>query len=703
MSAPAMILPELRADLALIPGGAAEDGSPTWLIHDVSRNRYFRLGLDAFQALGQWKAGLRAEEFLSVCASQHINLDEVDLRHLLQFLVFNQLIQVGEVNGIKRLLADHARSRQHWLTWLLHHYLFFKIPLIRPDAFLERTWPWVSRLVNRWTLGGIRLLGLLGILMVIQQWESFVATFLHFWSLEGLVLYTLTLALVMSAHELGHAYVAKRHGCRVGAIGVAMLVMFPVLYTDTTDSWRLRSSRDRLQIVLAGVSTELHLAMLATFAWCFLPDGPLRSAAFFVATTSWVSSLLVNISPFLRFDGYFALSDLMRAENLQPRSFALARWNLREMLFGFGEPVPEILPTWRRRVFIAYAYVTWAYRAVIFVGIALLIYHFSFKVLGIILFVVEIAWFILMPLRNEVMQWWMRRKKIRLNLHTSLTTLALAGLLLAAMTPWHASLSLPAVLLAGDFRVVHSPEAGRVVSVHASHRDQVEPGRVLVRIEQPEIEHGIAQTRREMSLVEEKIQRQVGSLRDRQDALVLTQQRDELRARLAALVDRQTRLQIAAPIGGMISQIEPLQRGQWVAQHAPLATVRSEHGLRLMALVSAADLHRLESGAQATWMSDLGSDKPRAVRLARIDYTAIQTLPWPELSSEYGGPVPSRKVQQVLRPEGAWYQVELEAVDDIPAPRLQQTGRVRIDARAESLISRYWRHAAAVWIRESGF
>jgi hypothetical protein len=60
-------------------------------------------------------------------------------------------------------------------------------------------------------------------------------------------------------------------------------------------------------------------------------------------------------------------------------------------------------------------------------------------------------------------------------------------------------------------------------------------------------------------------------------------------------------------------------------------------------------------------------------------------------------------VQQVLRPEGAWYQVELEAVDDIPAPRLQQTGRVRIDARAESLISRYWRHAAAVWIRESGF
>ena len=66
--------------------------------------------------------------------------------------------------------------------------------------------------------------------------------------------------------------------------------MFPVLYTDATDAWKLRSRRNRLSIVTAGVRTELYIALLATFFWNVLPDGPLKSAAFFLATTSWLGS-----------------------------------------------------------------------------------------------------------------------------------------------------------------------------------------------------------------------------------------------------------------------------------------------------------------------------------------------------------------------------------------------------------------------------
>lgn len=33
----------------------------------------------------------------------------------------------------------------------------------------------------------------------------------------------------------------------------------------------------------------------------------------------------------------------------------------------------------------------------------------------------------------------------------------------------------------------------------------------------------------------------------------------------------------------------------------------------------------------------------------------------------------------------------------------QQPGKALIQARRESLLGRYWRHAVAVWIRESGF
>ena len=98
------------------------------------------------------------------------------------------------------------------------------------------------------------------------------------------------------------------------------MVMLPVLYTDTTDAWKLRDRSARLRIVSAGVRVELFLALIATFVWGIMPDGIVSSIAFFVATTSWVTSVLINISPFLRFDGYYAFSDLIGVENLQQRA-----------------------------------------------------------------------------------------------------------------------------------------------------------------------------------------------------------------------------------------------------------------------------------------------------------------------------------------------------------------------------------------------
>jgi len=94
------------------------------------------------------------------------------------------------------------------------------------------------------------------------------------------------------------------------ALGIAFLVLMPVLYTDTTGAWRLRSRRERLLIDCAGMMAELGVAAIATLLWVILPDGTLRSVAFILATTSWVMSLAINITPFMRFDGYYVLSDI---------------------------------------------------------------------------------------------------------------------------------------------------------------------------------------------------------------------------------------------------------------------------------------------------------------------------------------------------------------------------------------------------------
>lgn len=53
------------------------------------------------------------------------------------------------------------------------------------------------------------------------------------------------------------------------------------------------------------------------------------------ATTAWVMTLALNLSPFMRFDGYFISPDALDMPNLHERSFAVARAALRNtLLFG---------------------------------------------------------------------------------------------------------------------------------------------------------------------------------------------------------------------------------------------------------------------------------------------------------------------------------------------------------------------------------
>jgi len=430
------MLPALREELSLLPGPVLPDGQPSWTLHDPARNQFFRIDWPTFEVLARWSLGDAAEIAAAARRETTLTLTPEAVSAVAGFLTANQLTRPAGATSARRLAERKAAAHGSAWTWLLHHYLFFRVPLFRPDALLGRTQA-VAGLVQSRAFLGLTLLALVfGLLQVLRQWDAFAAQFVDVFSLEGLVAYGLALVVVKTLHELGHAYTAKRLGCRVPTMGVAFMVLWPMAYTDTNEAWRLTDARQRLQVSVAGIATELIVAVWATVAWSLLPDGPARSAAFVLATTSWVTTLVINASPFMRFDGYFILSDLLDLPNLHERSFALARWKLREWLFALGEDPPEPLPTRRRRWMIAFAWCTWVYRLVLFIGIALLVYHLFFKALGVFLFAVEIAWFILRPLRMELASWGQRRRAILQRGRTGLSLLVALALLGLAFVPW---------------------------------------------------------------------------------------------------------------------------------------------------------------------------------------------------------------------------------------------------------------------------
>ena len=699
-----LTLPALREDLQLLAGPPAADGSPTWTIFDPVRSRYFRVGWSAFQMLSRWSAGTVRVLVSEVVRHTTCHINSADVLQLVRFLHANSLT-VGSASGrTDDYLAQYQTAKPHWLLWLIHNYLFFRVPLLRPERFLRATLPYVEPLFSR-TVAYLGLgMALAGLYLVSRQWDTFKATFLHFFTWQGAALYALALAATKVLHELGHAYTATRYGCRVPTMGVAFLVLFPVLYTDVTDAWRLTSRRQRLHIGAAGMLTELWLAAACTLAWSFLPDGAWRSTVFIVATATWIITLAVNLTPFMRFDGYYLLADWLGVDNLQSRSFDLARWRLRQWLFAVPEARPELVPPELERKMIAYAWATWLYRLVVFTGIALLVYHLFFKLLGVVLFAIEIGWFIVLPIVRELQVWWrMRTQAIRTRRTMVLATL-IAGALLLLFIPWSGRIQFPAVMEAAQHTTVYAPEPGRIAAVLVKPGQPVQQGDVLLKLESPQLDDDIARSEKRLEFFRLRSLRAATNPQDLADTQVVMQQLATESSRQRGLRKKRDNLVIRAPLTGVVMDVaESLDRGRWIDAQLPIALIVDPKTVELKGVVAETDVARLALHQSATFYSDDPTRGPLDARIIEIGETDVQEVDWPYLASVYGGSVAVRYgAEGQLQPESSLYRVRLEMPGAALPPQVVR-GVVHVKAEPQSFAKRGYDLVASVLIRESGF
>ena len=699
-------LPPLRDDLSLSEGPTAIDGTPTWNIFDPVRNRYFRIGWTPFQLISRWASGSMQPLVERVNAETTCRATDDDVADVVKFLYANGLTRDPPKGDSRAYLEQHAAARMHWTKWLAHHYLFFKIPLVRPTRFLQRTYPLVEPLFSRTARTVVLVLGIVGLYLVGRQWDLFVSTFLHFFSLEGLLLYGLALIFVKICHELGHAYTATRYGCPVPTMGVAFLVMFPVLYTDATNAWRLRSQHQRLAIGAAGMATEIGIAMVATAAWSFLPDGALRSAAFFIATTSWITSLTVNVNPFMRFDGYYILSDLWNVHGLQPRAFALAKWRLRELLFKPRLSPPESLPRGLTRRLVLYAWGTWIYRLFLFIAIALLVYYMFFKLLGLLLFLVEILLLISAPILKEMGVWWSMRQQLFTTPRFALTSFLLVGAVAAALVPWGGRISLPAVLKTPVYTAVYAPEPGRIRDVLVEPGHSVERGDVLLVLDSPELDSEARQGELRMQLADLRLARSAADQRERDNMNVLLRGWKTESARLKGIGAQRERLVIRAPISGRITRLEDgLHEGRWINPRLRIANIISDQDAGISALSGETDVRFVAVGMQARFYPDDPRLPVVEATVTEVNRTDSDEIESPYLASIFGGEIASqRDADGKVVANDSVFRVRLTPEPgDGSAVTMAQRGIVHVDGAPRSLAIAAYESVAAVLIRESGF
>jgi putative peptide zinc metalloprotease protein len=132
------------------------------------------------------------------------------------------------------------------------------------------------------------------------------------------VIYQPRLLLLLSAlsiaslafHELGHAAAARYGGATPGTLGAGIYLVWPVFYTDVTDSYRL-NRRGRLRTDLGGV--YFNVLFILGVAVAYLATG-FRPLAVFLLLSQ--IQTLQQFLPIVRLDGYYVVSDLVGVPNL---------------------------------------------------------------------------------------------------------------------------------------------------------------------------------------------------------------------------------------------------------------------------------------------------------------------------------------------------------------------------------------------------
>ncbi|MCK9389196.1 MAG: HlyD family efflux transporter periplasmic adaptor subunit [Sulfuritalea sp.] len=696
-------LPQLRQELSLHEGAPTESGAPTWTLQDPVRNQFFRIEWLPFEILSRWHWGDAATIIAAIEQETTLNASVEDVAMVLRFMHENELLEQRGATGTT-FYTEKARQRRSGVwTWLLHHYLFFRIPLVRPDAWLERLQPWVVPLYSLRFLWLTLTALLLGMVEVSRQWEHFVATLVDTFSLRGALGFGVALIVTKTLHELGHAFTAKHYGCRVPVIGVAFIVLWPLAYTDVNEVWKLRSRKQRLVVGAAGITVELAIAAWATLAWALLPDGMLRGVAFMLATTTWIATLAINASPFLRFDGYFLLCDMLDMPNLHPRAFALARWRLRELLFGLGEPPPEYLGSKRRRGLILFAWATWIYRLVVFFGIAVLVYHMFAKAIGLVLGAVEVGWFILLPVWRELQVLLLKWPQIRSTRRSRQTAWLSAGLIALAAMPLSFQIQTQGILKSAQSFPLIATVSGQLVSPPPPSGTVVAGGHELMRIESPDLQWRtlVGEARSTATAWAA----QAAALDPEMQPRLLVMRRESMTTAAALEGDRRevARLVPTAPFSGVLVDVPPdLSAGTWVARHEKLGTLIDPTQWRVETYLTEEAITRVSVGDTALFLPETAGRGSLALRVEQIDRDATRSLPDGILGSPHGGALMARERGSQIVPVRAIYRVALRVTDPLAADIPAQRGQVVIYASPTTLLGDYLRSVAGLLVRESG-
>ena len=567
-----------------------------WMVlQDPLSNQFFRLRPEAYEFVARLRPDKTVEQVWQECLELFPDTapGQEAVVNLLAQLYHGGLLHYELAPDTEQLFERYKKRKQAELGFRWLNIMFMRFPLLDPDRFLVRTLPFIGKLIS--PFGALLWLAMfgLGAKVVIDnftelkdQSQGVLAPGNLAWLYVGMV-------IVKTLHEFGHAYFCRFFGGEVHQMGVMLMIFTPMPFMDATSSWGFRRKRQRILVGLAGMIVELFVAACAALVWARTAPGIIHSVAFNIMFVASVSTLLFNVNPLMRFDGYYILSDWLEIPNLNQRSTGQLRYAAERYLLGVKTAQSQAhskIEAWWLAV---YGVTATIYRTVVFAGIVWFISD-KWLLLGMLMAVACVIAWVTVPL-VKLIQYLAASPRLDRNRPRAIAVVLVCAAVLVGFlqfVPLPCYFRASGVLQARQWSQLIPETAGQVAKILAQPGQRVTAGQPLIRLENQELALRLAEAKAVLQEVDARwraaVQRDAASLKP------LASRRESAQKLIERLQADQENLIVRARHDGIwvAPGIEDFQQ-RWVKRGMALGLVVNPAAFEFSATVLQEDVDRI--------------------------------------------------------------------------------------------------------------
>ncbi len=615
-------------------------GKPCYVLEDPQTVQFFRVGIPEGTFISMLDGKTSLDEALGRSA---IDLgkdafSEAEAVQIIYWLLESNLAYPSGTISAQSQNEDVTAPNRRGFNPLA-----IRIPLARPDRLFNSAAPWCDWMFEPTAIGVWCCAVAVAIGELLISWSHFTKDLQNVVAPRNWLSLFVIWILLKAAHEFAHGAVCKKFGGVVTETGAMILWGMPVPYVDVTSAWGFRSKKQRIFAAIAGVYVETFIAAFAALVWSNVEKGWLPYFCVHIVFIAGISSVMFNLNPLMRFDGYYALMDWLEIPNLYGAGQQFWTAVKTRVLYGRSVPLPGDSPR-QRHLIACYGLLSGLWRVVVYLTLIIL----AFAALPIN--ESQIIWAILASVVAYSV-WKLRKKKnspspFDASARSRAIIIRCAGLGLIAValfclaSPFR--LSTPGIVEYEPFQAIRNASPGFVESVRVRWGETVEAGQVIAVLVNKDLEYELADANCEVEMSKLALRaaqkkNDLGAAKAEQEKLA------SLENKLAEKRDRIARLTVTAPSAGVVvsRQLESLE-GKYLAVGSELVLLGDESRKEVRAAVDQDDADDfLDQVGRPVWIR--AGNRVFSSSLTQLEPRASVDPIHPALSAAKGGPLPVRR------------------------------------------------------------